>query len=199
MSIEAFKTRFPADPREIRGIVERSRNNNGSSLVVVLARNLVYEAAIGLRRNLERFSQAGQAIKPDDLMLPGMSPEHRQQTILNYTGIVFGISVASLEHSLINRVFDASLLTTDYNIAITGTPLKPAEVNDDPVVPLTYDHMRLMYQIAGRDLTFALFFQSEGFSATPVRLREFISDTQVFPWIQQTILPMYHERARFLI
>lgn len=197
MSVEIFIARFPASPA-IKEDIKRLQKP-GNSPIVTFCRSLADESARGLREILKRNSADEVTFEPKDLSSLNLPPQQRSRARLQCCGILFGLSIPAIERTVIERVFDAQLLSAEVNIAISGTLLRRMWVEGNQTVPLSVPDWQSMIGLIKSDKTFGSFFQNNGLKLMPRSLRIFLESSGLLPDIREIILPMYQERAKYLI
>jgi len=201
MSLETFCTRFPANP-EVRTSIasmQRIETQEGKSLVAILAQQLAREGRDGIRETLNKYFPGNTMFELDQKILERIPAEDKQKMFDNYAAIVFGLAVVSLERTLVNGEYDHEDFCQRYNLATGGMQLGKAEAEDVKVEKLSHDQMGQMYAVIKKDKTFTLFFEQEGIQAAPHVLRQFLQEKNTILNIRKAILPLYKERARFLV
>jgi hypothetical protein len=199
MSLEYFRIRFPAEAESLGKAVSRIQKPDQSK-ITALAGALVYESSSGLGVIFRKLSKDGVAVEPDEIMLAQLSPDDRIDATENLAGVVLGVTISSLERSLVLRALDLRTFIDEYNHAITGTLLHPIKLAAEPLQPIAEDQYTKMLTLVNRDKTFSGFFENEaGLNTMPQPLSDFIFNRGVLPIIQLRILPFYRQRAGLLV
>ena len=197
MSVENFCKRFPAST-DVRGIIEDIRSTDiktGKSLIAILAEQLVREGRDGLREIIKELNPGQIMLRMtlEDFRRISASEENRQKIFINYASVFFGLAVGFLETSLIEREYnhqdwpDEERYPSNTQSQKEGREkLLPEKLND-------------MYSIVKKDKTFGLFFEEEGIQAMPDAMQELLKEKEVLPIIRESILPLYRQRAQFLV
>lgn len=200
MSIEDFRQRFPAD-ESLRPAIENYKDQHSlynSSRIGLLARAFTGDASSGLRDLMRGFREANATLKPADISHLTVLPDTQAQIELHHAGIVFGVSLSSIEDTMVVGVFDCRLFIETYNTAIVGTAFVSGIVQGEDIYALTKQQLDGMYACAKLDKTLCLFFQKEGIDAMPRPLGKFLSTAFALPVIRRRIIPVFHERAQLL-
>jgi len=206
MSIEIFWAKYPANP-EVRSSIENiKKTETGKSLIAILAEQLVIEGRDGIRKIFNKYYPGNTMFELDQKSLEKITAEDKQKMFYNYAGIVFGHAVVSLERTLVSREYDHEDFCQRHNLATQGMQIVKAETGDVNVEKLSQDQMGKMYAIVNKDKTFALFFEGEEreegketIMAMPHALRRFLLENDRILIIRKAILPLYKERAKFLV
>lgn len=201
MSLESFCERFPVN-HELRPMLERRKidqGRSGRSLVGLLAGELVSEAGNGLREISGQINPSqSEVIVPDRKLIEKLSHKERERLFNHLAAVAFGVSVVSLEDTLIEKTFDATDWCNRYNLAISGSFIPKVEVKGLEVVEIQDDRWRSMVAFVKRDRTFAIFFK-EGGSAMPTLLSKIIERSGALELIRRRVIPIYSPRASLLI
>ncbi len=200
MSLEDFKNKYPAE-QALKAIVEGRREKRGirgRSLVGILAEELVSDAASGFKLLTAPLSREVVGIVPDMSLMQKLEPSAREGAFTHIAAVVFGISVVCLEDSLASMQFDASDWSARYNLATSGTIVPKSEVMGLPVENIAEGGWMQMLRMAGNDKTLTIFFDGN-MDNMPESLRRIIDRANSGVRIRDKIIPMYRERASFLI
>lgn len=197
MSLENFSSKFPADP-SIRGVIEAKRNR-GKSLPIVLAEELVKDAGAGARELTSRFNLQNTMSLLDEETLRRLPPEYTIKMLEYYAAIIFGVSIVSLEETMVDRQFDYQKFFSRFNLAITGTQFAEAQAKEEKTERLSDERWEAMISLKNQDKTLASFFEEENRGIMPASLVAFIDTVAVRSTIREAIIPVYKERAKFLV
>jgi len=200
MSIENFERIYPKNSRltsiiEEKGLVDISP-------VASLARNFALEAGSGLRellKGMNRNSRVGFALDLNSFV--GVPTGIVDNIIRHHVGVIYGVSLEELEHSMIEGYFDIAAWCSLYNVATAGTPLDSMKAEEwESVEKLDKDHLRAMREFAVNNKDFSGFFaKKEGIALLPAFLKTMFNQTQMLPIIQREIIPIFGPRAALLV
>ena len=187
MSVENFCIRYPISP-ELTQILKREKRSEDMSLIAVLADSLVKEASDGLRALTTKY---------DSLL--DISREDRSKMLKCLAGIIFGVTVVSLERTIVNKQFDFTEWHEDCKLALarSGGQLTAVRAKEETEV-LSYRKWRDMISLAREDRTLAIFFEEKHRSLMPQALNRFF-DKETVSIIRRDMIPIYKERAKFLV
>lgn len=200
MGFAELTGRYPAGP-QLREIIERRRQLRTDlqkmPSVIVLADIFRQEGSYGFRELIGQVERAGVAIGPDEKFFQQIPDQYKSPIYNQYAAIVFGISIRSLHEMLLEGSFDGEVWCAMHNLSIAGTcfpSLNPKEKTSDRVPA---GNLVILWQSALQDKTLSFFFETPGLM--PNMLRKVLEDLGVLPVIFSTILPLYRERAQFLL
>ena len=179
--------RYPISP-DLTQILKREKRSEDMSLISVLAVSLAKEASDGLRVVTTKYAS-----------LLDVSQEDRKKIVKCVAGIVFGVTVASLERTIVNRQFDFTQWREDCNLALArgGGQLSDTKVMEE-IETLSEDRWRNMVSLAKQDRTFAIFFEEKHRNLMP-QAWNMLLDKETASVINREIIPIYKERAKFLV
>ena len=199
MSLEQFCLTHPAqqDLRETLGNRKSREGRSDRSLIGLLAEDLTKAAGEGLRGLTKGMSQSATTLDPDSAMFQQMTPETVKAIFEHNAAIIFGVSVVGIEDTLLNRVFDGRGWADRYNMAKSGTPFDNITIDLD-AKELTGKQWQSMIIQASQDKTLSVFFK-EGIVTLPSILRRILHESRQLPQIRADIIPIYQNRARFLV
>lgn len=157
--------------------------------VIVLADIFRQGGSYGFRELMEQIERAGDAIVPDEKVF---------QLEEQYAAIVFGISIRSLHAMLAEGSFDGQVWCERYNLATADTPFTGLQVKGKPIdEEVAVEGLVILRQLALEDKTLSFFFEHP--YTMPNMLRKILEDLGVLSLIQSKILPLYRERAQYLL
>lgn len=199
MSVENFCNKYPesADVAEIIEGIKTREFGEGKSSVVILAEQLVREGRDGIREILNKINPGNTMFEIDPRDFQQIPPEDRSKMFDDYAAIIFGISVVSLEKTLLTRKYDHGDWCERYNVATQGAQLSEAHA-DATGQKLSQEQMNAMYSAVRQDKTFSLFFKEEGIQAMPAKMRGVLEEIQILPIVRKSILPFFEARAKFV-
>ncbi len=199
MSLEHFSQTHPASP-ELREIMlrKKERGKNSGSLVSLLAFDMAQAAGSGIQELTREFSYARVAMNFDPDLFKRMDPKNRNALIQHHAAVVFGVSVLGIEDALWTRVFDRSVWFVRYNLAMAGTPFRGTNMRGKGIEELPAEQHATMIYHAGKDKTLSVFFNGE-LKSLPTGLRSILEQAGRLQQIRSGVLPIYSERARFLV
>ena len=179
--------RYPISP-DLTQILKREKRSEDMSLIAVLAVGLVKEASDGLRVVITKYDS-----------LRNISQEDRKKMVKCVAGIIFGVTVASLERAIVNKQFDFTEWREDCNLALArgGGQLRDTKVVGE-IEALSEDRWRNMVSLAKQDRTFAIFFEEKHRNLMP-QASNILFDMETVSVIRREIIPIYKERAKFLV
>lgn len=200
MSIEIFEEIYPKNNR-LTSIIEKERPV-GISPVASLARSFALKAGSGLRELLQRTnrdSSVGFALDPKSFA--DVPSEIVDNIIRHQVGVIYGVSIVELEHSLIEGYFDNLAWCSLYNMAIAGTRLSQMRAEEGKSIEtLDADHLKKMREFSGENKTFSGFLtKKEGFALLPESLKTVFSQGPMLSVIQREVIPVFDPRAALLI
>lgn len=203
MSIAEMGDKYPVtlDFRSLINAKKRLRPDlQNIPPVVVLADIFMQEGSDGLEKLMERIASAGVAIVPDENFFEQISDEQRSLMEEERAAIMFGISIRSL-HAMLGgdsfNGFDSQAWCDGYNRATAGTPFPSLQVKGGPIDIVATEDLTILRQLALEDKTLSFFFEHP--YTMPNMLRRILEDLDVLPIICSMILPLYKERAQFLL
>ena len=185
------------DLKEILGNKKSREGRSDRSLIGLLAEDLTKAAGEGMRELTKGMSQSETTLGPDSAIFRQMAPETVKAIFEHNAAIIFGVSVVGIEDTLWNGSFDGRGWADRYNIAISGTLLSRITIDLD-AEELTSEQWHTMIAQANQDKTLSGFFK-EGIVTLPSMLRRILHESRQLPQIRADIIPIYQERARFLV
>lgn len=201
MSFAEIKVKLPSIP-ELGEMLKRWRDRRadlqGSPLVVVLASRFSQEGADGVKELMSFLEGYGVMINRERDFFTQIPPEFQGPMKLNYALIVFGVTVGSIHEMLISGEVDGSVWGGRYNTLITGTLLPKAVIPKESIEKLSAEDLKNLRGQASQDKSLASFFNTH-FDLLPRVLQNTLKAAGALHFIQDAILPLYKERAQFLI
>lgn len=199
MSFAELEGKYPT--ADIGSAVERRKQGRTDLQcmppVVVWASMLADEGAGGVRELMSSLTSSGRGIDPSREFFGQIPQEYQIPIRVNHALIVFGLTINSLHEFLAEGSFDAQTWCDRYNLAITGTLLPKVKVGGETRDGVSAGELVTLRQSASHDKTLSFFFETPGFM--PNMLRKVLENLGVFPIIQSMILPLYRERAQYLL
>lgn len=187
---------------DIRNIVKRKKERQtdlqAMPLVVVLASMFAEEGKDGVKELMSSLTRSGLNINPEREFFQQIPPEFQGPIKLNYALIIFGVTVASIHEMLINGELDGSVWGDRYNMLITGTLLPQAVIPKESMERLSAEDLKNLRRHASQDKSLASFFD-EHFELLPKVLQSTLRGAGALHFIQDVILPLYKERAQYLL
>ncbi len=199
MSVESFLKTHPPGA-ELVHLVHQKAEQKHHSKVHVFLHEFITEGRDGIRSIGKKLNDRGIEFNRDGTTSSPIFYSEQRSLDINHAGILFGLSGIAIEPTLVEQVFDVNEFCGLYEESLRGTPLPPVfHPANDGLEQLTPDRWRHMMALAGRDKTFAIFFEQEGFDALPDNLQAVLHGMRLLPIIQQHILPEYRIRAASLV
>lgn len=201
MSFAEIKDKYPADP-DIIGIIARTKQDRTDLQcmppVIVLASRFSQEGADGVKELMSSLEKSGLKINRERDFFTQIPPEFQGPMKLNHALIVFGLTVGSIHEMLISGEVDGSVWGGRYNTLITGTLLPKAVIPKESIERLSAEDLKNLRGQASQDKSFASFFDTH-FDLLPRVLQNTLKAADALPLIRTIILPLYRERAQFLL
>lgn len=182
---------------------QKAEEYYGYSVVRFLGNELITVATTHLQGELKRTRSFWNVSQTTRLFDPINSPEfstYRSMVKKDYTGIVVGSALISLEDSLVTNNFSQDAFVGRISDAIKDTPLIPPEIprGKEPSYYNNPEKFKRMRKAAEKDKTLASLLRNPGFR--PGGLNDFITTyyQDLYPQIWD-IINRYEDLAYFLI
>ncbi len=200
MSVENFFSTYALD-KDLKGRIIKEKLPNMSP-VATFAGKLARHSGDGLKEITKKLNDSGTAFRIDQESFQRLSQDDRDKLTINHAGVMFGISIQTLEDCLITGAFDIELWSSLYNNVISGTQFSKMHPKEgQSMETLSKDHLQTMRKLAGKDRTLSIFFENgqDGVVSMPEVLRNMLTKSGILSIIQEHILPSYKPRAQMVI
>lgn len=198
--LEALGESYPASPQLVTILENRRKQelSHPQSLVTAFANALIKD---GSNRLKDLFNGINTVIATPSSVnvffreVPVLTQEQDEAL----AEIIFGACLVSLDDAIWSGKVDMAIWFAKYNEAISGTPLRQIHIHDNAIEVLSRDYLNeILTPLAIEDKTLASLF-SEKFRFLPELLRLILNESGRLPLIRTRILPLYRERAQFLL
>lgn len=203
MSVEILLGSHAAD--SILKKIKSNENRSGfkRSPVFTVATSFWQEGRNGLIEVTESLIREDFKFNPDR-GFEQLPKQHREKAILNYTAIIFGITMIFNERSLIEKEINSKYLIAAYNMAMKNTFVPPLDYEEEEIEKLSSEQYRSLINLidikhpdsANRSLSR---LYDEELDIMPKLTRKILEATKTLPIIQEVILSRYDWHVRNLI
>jgi len=198
MSIENFRDRYNFPDLKDQILKDKERFPQMSSVAVLAMKFADFggeelkseEAKIRTKGSLfaERYKQPYRA-----------SSLEMKQVAINYSAIIFGLSIKFTESALFEEVFDKPGFVREHNDRINGSVIyDPLHSQPWDVHLMLGDQLRQLRELAQNDKTLSVFFE-EGYSFMPYFIQQYVGHEENLTQIRRSIIPIYKPLAEKLV
>lgn len=199
MSIESLSGQSPYDMETIVG--SRNIKDRTEKTAMSLYHSLGLQFASEGRSGLLEIDGYLSKEKLKGILLPGeplfkeLPPGWKEKFMINFSGIMFGVSMRAIETMLGEQRFSLKDLHRWINNYTIGTrvPEYRGAVEEDTNV--SDEGWTEMLKLDKQDPTHSIYFKGENLEYLPHPLKRILRSTQALNEIRSTILPIYSKMA----
>lgn len=195
MSVENFRNQY--NTRDLKERISREKERFPQmSAPAFLAMKFADFGAEGLRKEEAKITEKARFYIAHFGPPYRISDEDMGKVAVNYSAVIFGLSLQFMEDALIWGAFDKPGFVREHNKRIEGSRLyAPLYSEAWEAQAIKNDNLQKMRELVLQDKTLSIFFQ-EGYPLMPYFIQQHVGHEENIVLIRRTIIPIYQPLAQ---